>query len=118
MGGAGPASGRLERSMIPPGWATLSRTGCCHWPASFSTRTLRGPEMTQAESPGKVFLVGAGPGDPRLITVRGIECLRRAEVVVHDRLASSDLLREVPASAEQVFVGKGPRQHTMTQDEI
>src|SRR4029079_4479249 len=59
-----------------------------------------------------------GPGDPRLITVRGVECLTSAEVVVYDRLASPDLLRHVPDHAERVFVGKGPRQHTMTQDEI
>jgi uroporphyrinogen III methyltransferase/synthase len=67
---------------------------------------------------GKVYLVGAGPGDPRLITVRGVECLGAAEVVVYDRLASSRLLEHVPAAAERVFVGKGPRQHTMTQEEI
>lgn len=67
---------------------------------------------------GTVYLVGAGPGDPRLITVRGVECLRMAEVVVYDRLASPDLLEHAPDSAERVFVGKGPRQHTMTQDEI
>jgi uroporphyrinogen III methyltransferase / synthase len=73
-----------------------------------------------AEHPvvGKVFLVGAGPGDPRLITVRGVECLRQADVVVYDRLASPELLEHVPPGAERIFVGKGPRNHTMTQDEI
>src|SRR3954454_16125802 len=75
-------------------------------------------EVTVPGVAGKVYLVGAGPGDPRLITVRGVECLRQAEVVVYDRLASPELLAYVPASAEQIFVGKGPRQHTMTQDEI
>jgi uroporphyrinogen III methyltransferase / synthase len=67
---------------------------------------------------GKVYLVGAGPGDPRLITVRGVECLKRADVVVYDRLASPELLGYAPESAERVFVGKGPRAHTLTQDEI
>lgn len=67
---------------------------------------------------GKVYLVGAGPGDPRLITVRGVECLRLAEVVVYDRLASPDLLGYAPAAAERVFVGKGPGQHTLSQAEI
>lgn len=62
--------------------------------------------------------MGAGPGDPKLITVRGVECLQQAEVVVYDRLASADLLAHVPEPAERIFVGKGPRQHTMTQDEI
>lgn len=74
--------------------------------------------MSDASAIGKVFLVGAGPGDPRLITMRGVECLRRAEVVVYDRLAAPDLLAHAPADAERVFVGKGPGQHTMTQDEI
>jgi uroporphyrinogen III methyltransferase / synthase len=74
--------------------------------------------VTESGAVGKVYLVGAGPGDPRLITVRGVECLRRAEVVVYDRLASPELLAHAPECAERVFVGKGPRQHTMTQDEI
>jgi uroporphyrinogen III methyltransferase/synthase len=74
--------------------------------------------VTDAAQVGRVFLVGAGPGDPRLITMRGVECLRRADVVVYDRLASPELLAYVPAEAERVFVGKGPRQHTMSQDEI
>ncbi|MFN8634430.1 MAG: uroporphyrinogen-III C-methyltransferase [Chloroflexota bacterium] len=74
--------------------------------------------MSARSQVGKVYLVGAGPGDPRLITVRGVECLRLAEVVVYDRLASPELLGYVPAAAERIFVGKGPRQHTMSQDEI
>ena len=72
------------------------------------------PDQSAEGSVGKVYLVGAGPGDPRLITVRGVECLRQAEVVVYDRLASSELLAYVPEAAERVFVGKGPRQHTMS----
>src|SRR5215210_4842486 len=74
--------------------------------------------MPEAATSGTVFLVGAGPGDPRLITLRGVECLRRAEVVVYDRLASPELLAHAPEGAERIFVGKGPRQHTMSQDEI
>jgi len=66
---------------------------------------------------GRVYLVGAGPGDPKLITLRGLECLERAEVVVYDRLAAPELLDRVPA-AERIFVGKRPGRHTMTQDEI
>jgi uroporphyrinogen III methyltransferase/synthase len=57
---------------------------------------------------GRVSLVGAGPGDPRLITVRGLQLLREADVVVHDRLVSPELLGEVPPRAVKIFAGKSP----------
>ena len=65
-----------------------------------------------------VYLVGAGPGDPGLLTRRGAQVLATADVVVHDRLVSSALLRLAPPTAELVDVGKSPRHPTMTQDEI
>jgi uroporphyrinogen III methyltransferase/synthase len=67
---------------------------------------------------GHVFLVGAGPGDPKLITVRGLECLARADVVVYDRLAAPELLDHVRPDAERIFVGKGPGRHTLPQEGI
>lgn len=67
---------------------------------------------------GIVYLVGAGPGDPKLITVRGAEVLGRADVVVFDRLASPALLDLVPADAERVYVGKEPGRAAMPQEEI
>lgn len=67
---------------------------------------------------GKVILVGAGPGDPGLITVRGLEALRRAEVVVYDRLVPGALLEEAPASAERIYVGKAPGRHPLDQATI
>ena len=68
---------------------------------------------------GKVYLVGAGPGDPGLITVRGKKLIERAEVVVYDYLASKKLLKHAPASAELIYVGKkGGVKHTHTQEEI
>lgn len=67
---------------------------------------------------GTVYLVGAGPGDPRLITVRGLECLRRCDVVVYDRLASPRLLHHLKPGAEKIYVGKLPDRHTMKQEEI
>lgn len=67
---------------------------------------------------GIVYIVGAGPGDPGLITVRGLNCLRQAEVVVYDRLVHPQLLEEVPPEAELIHVGKTPGQKSTTQAEI
>ncbi|MBI5489143.1 MAG: uroporphyrinogen-III C-methyltransferase [Deltaproteobacteria bacterium] len=68
---------------------------------------------------GTVYLVGAGPGDPGLLTVRGAQLLRRADAVVYDLLANKALLQLVPPGAERVFVGKsGEHGHTMEQDQI
>ncbi|MFN8473533.1 MAG: uroporphyrinogen-III C-methyltransferase [Anaerolineae bacterium] len=68
--------------------------------------------------PGKVYLVGAGPGDPDLMTVKGLRCVRRADVVVYDRLVSEELLDEAKPGAELVYAGKAPRQQALAQDEI
>jgi len=71
------------------------------------------------KKPGKVYLVGAGPGDPGLITVKGRELLGRAEVLVYDHLASKKLLKFVPASAELIYAGKkGNVHHAFSQEEI
>ncbi len=67
---------------------------------------------------GKAYLVGGGPGRADLITVRGLNLLRQAEVVLYDRLIAQELLQEVPAKAELIFVGKGPDRHTMSQGQI
>ncbi|MEW6500624.1 MAG: uroporphyrinogen-III C-methyltransferase [Thermodesulfobacteriota bacterium] len=68
---------------------------------------------------GKVYLVGAGPGDPELITVKGLKLLQRAEVVVYDYLAGKKLLKQVPKDAQLVYVGKmGGVHHAHTQEEI
>ena len=76
-------------------------------------------EQKTVKRVGKVYLVGAGPGDPGLITVRGRYLLERAEVVVYDYLASSKLLKFVPTNAELVYAGKrGGIKHTHTQEEI
>ncbi|MFZ5775541.1 MAG: uroporphyrinogen-III C-methyltransferase [Thermodesulfobacteriota bacterium] len=68
---------------------------------------------------GKVYLIGAGPGDPTLITVKGLELLKRAEVLVYDYLASPKLLKHVPKTTELIYAGKkGGVCHAHTQDEI
>lgn len=67
---------------------------------------------------GKVYLVGAGPGDPGLLTVRGLELLQQAEVVIYDRLVNTSLLDEAPADAPRIFVGKSSGFHNLPQEHI
>jgi len=67
---------------------------------------------------GKVYLVGAGPGDIGLITVKGLECLQRADVIVYDRLIDDGLLSCARRDAELAYVGKSSTTHTMEQQEI
>jgi uroporphyrin-III C-methyltransferase len=69
-------------------------------------------------SQGKVVLVGAGPGDPELITLRGLRWLRRAEVIVYDQLAAPELLGEAPEDALRIFAGKSAGRHCLEQSAI
>lgn len=74
--------------------------------------------MADASRRGKVYLVGAGPGDPKLITVRGAELIARADVIVNDRLASPKLLKLARPDTEVIYVGKVSRDHSLPQEEI
>ncbi|MEW5322294.1 uroporphyrinogen-III C-methyltransferase [Geobacillus thermoleovorans] len=67
---------------------------------------------------GKVYLVGAGPGDEKLITVYGRECLERADVVIYDRLINRKLLRYAKPDAELLYCGKEPGKHDTVQEQI
>ena len=67
---------------------------------------------------GVCYLVGAGPGDPGLITVRGRECIERSDVIVYDYLANSELLRWAREDAELIYVGKKSTEHSVEQDSI
>ena len=67
---------------------------------------------------GKVYLVGAGPGDPGLITRKGLDCLSRAEVVVYDHLLDEALLGNAPSDVEKIYVGKSASVHAMEQTDI
>ncbi len=68
--------------------------------------------------PGKVYLVGAGPGDPGLLTLKGRDALERAGCVLYDHLANDALLDYAPASAERLYVGKKRSHHTLSQEDI
>lgn len=72
----------------------------------------------EGEDIGKVYLVGAGPGDPALITLRGVECLRRADLVLYDYLVDPQVLCHARENAELVSLGHHSQQRTVTQDEI
>ncbi|WP_426377417.1 uroporphyrinogen-III C-methyltransferase [Desulforudis sp. 1031] len=65
-----------------------------------------------------MYLIGAGPGDPKLLTLRGLECIREAEVIVYDRLINRRLLSYARADAELIYAGKSPEGHYLTQDAI
>jgi uroporphyrin-III C-methyltransferase len=67
---------------------------------------------------GKAFLVGAGPGDPKLLTLKAAELLKTAEVVIYDRLVSQEILKLIPETAEKIYVGKRTGKHIVPQNKI
>ncbi|WP_249255149.1 uroporphyrinogen-III C-methyltransferase, partial [Xanthomonas translucens] len=74
--------------------------------------------QAQALRPGTVTLVGAGPGDPGLLTLNALQALRNAEVVLHDRLVSAAILNLLPGTAERIDVGKSASGHSVRQEQI
>ncbi|WP_109357251.1 uroporphyrinogen-III C-methyltransferase [Sphingorhabdus sp. EL138] len=77
------------------------------------------PSIPQAQfADGTVYLVGAGPGDPELLTLRAARLLSEADIIVHDGLVSSDILDIAPATTQRVSVAKQRSRHSMAQDQI
>ncbi|NIW13146.1 MAG: uroporphyrinogen-III C-methyltransferase [Candidatus Thorarchaeota archaeon] len=67
---------------------------------------------------GKVYLVGAGPGDPDLLSVKALRILKKADVVVYDRLVMKPILKLIPKKIKKIYVGKRPGKHAISQDKI
>jgi uroporphyrin-III C-methyltransferase len=67
---------------------------------------------------GKVYLTGAGPGDVELLTIKALKMIQRADVIVYDRLANEELLKEAKNGAKFIFVGKEDKKHTLPQEQI
>ena len=67
---------------------------------------------------GKISLVGAGPGDPELMTLKGLQVLKSADVILYDALVNTDLFAFLPPYIEKIFVGKRAGKHSLSQDEI
>ncbi|HPX55818.1 MAG TPA: uroporphyrinogen-III C-methyltransferase [Syntrophales bacterium] len=67
---------------------------------------------------GKVYLIGAGPGDPGLITLKGIQCLKKADVIIYDHLVSGEILAHAETTVRMIYAGKEGGRHTLTQEQI
>lgn len=74
--------------------------------------------MKNTEKKGKIYLIGAGPGDPGLITLKGLQCIQSADVIIYDYLASPRLMRHARPDAEKIYVGKMGGNHTLSQEGI
>lgn len=111
-----PASRRHFYTELFTGPVTaLLRKGQPEQAAAAAEQALRAPPAAQA---GSVVLVGAGPGDAGLLTLRGLRALNEADVILHDRLVSAEVLELARRDAERIEVGKQAGNHHATQDEI
>ena len=75
-------------------------------------------EYSTATPSGKVWLVGAGPGDPELLTVKALRLIQSCDVVIHDRLVSQSIMDLIPANTRRIYVGKARSDHAVPQEDI
>ena len=112
----GPARLRLWQRIVA---GPIAEQGLAGAEARAHAAVLQALNGGDAEhSTGTVYLVGAGPGDPELLTLRAVRLLQTADVIVYDRLVGEDVLTFARRDAERVFVGKEPTRHPVSQDEI
>ncbi len=107
-----------ELPPLPPGAEAAPPPGGWEGPAAPAPQDFAADEPVSEPATGQVFLVGAGPGDPGLLTLRGRELLERADVVIYDRLVDPELLAFCRPNCEQIFVGKTPGEAGTSQAEI
>ena len=79
---------------------------------------MKADTMHSPSDTGRVYLVGAGPGNPELLTLRAVHLLQQTEVIVYDHLVSSAVLDYVSPTAERIYAGKRRNEHTMRQEQI
>lgn len=89
-----------------------------HWNSLLEKTSAPTNQIAKPKRLGEVALVGAGPGDPDLITRKGWKLLLSAEVIVYDALVSQELLDEIPSTSRKIYVGKRKGQHSRSQQEI
>lgn len=87
-----------------------------NWLANLINKSFYSANTSKKQ--GRVFLIGAGPGDPELITIKAQRLIESADVILYDWLVSADLLRTLPENAQRVFVGKRANKHSMQQADI
>jgi len=96
----------------------LPRDSRQRWLRQQSNHPLKANVKHLVPEGGRVYLVGAGPGDPELLTLRALRLLQKADVIVYDNLVSPTVLELVAPSAERIFAGKRRNEHTLRQEQI